>query len=190
LRRKEAWTPILGQDDYAVETDWEPTMLGVLHRAGKLSSDERRSRMDAWAARWEARLPRAYFGYLWIYGYAAPAKTREDAEAALALLPKYGPLPWYRPGAAADAFVGRTYLLAGRAAEALPMLEYAAKECLAPEDSFSYVAVNAWLGAARQETGDKAGACTAYGEVVRRWGKSASVTAKDARAKMAALGCR
>jgi serine/threonine-protein kinase len=190
LQRKDAWTPVMGLDDYAVETDMEPTMVGALRRGGAISHDEYVERIGAWAARWEARLPHAYAGYVWIYGYATPATRREEAEVAMAALPRYAPLPWYRPGLAADGVVGRTYLLAGRAAEALPTLEYAAKSCLASDEAFLSVQTFAHLGAARDQTGDKAGACQAYGEVVRHWGTSRSVTAKDAKTRMKALGCR
>jgi serine/threonine-protein kinase len=190
LQRKDAWTPVMGLDEYAVESDLEPSMIGGLRRGGAISHDEYVSRIGAWAARWEARLPRAYAGYVWIYGYATPATRREEAEVAMAALPKYAPLPWYRPGFGADGVVGRTYLLAGRAAEALPILEYAAKSCLVMDEPFVAVQTFAHLGAAREQTGDKAGACQAYGAVVSHWGTSRSVTAKDVKTRMKALGCR
>jgi eukaryotic-like serine/threonine-protein kinase len=191
MRRKDAWASDIGGGELPIATDVEPEMLGALRRAGKLSASDFVARRDAWTARWAQQVPPAYLGYVWIYGYAATAETREDAEAAIAMLPKYAPLPWYRPAMLADAIIGRAYLLAGRTDEALPLLERATRACNVFDDPFRTVAAYAWLGGARERAGDQAGACRAYGEVVRRWGaaKPSSVTARDARARRAALHC-
>jgi hypothetical protein len=47
------------------------------------------------------------------------------------------------------------------------------------------------LGEALEQTGDKAGACEAYGVVLDRWdhAKPRSVTVDKARARVKALGC-
>jgi serine/threonine-protein kinase len=177
-------------DDFTVEIDLVPTMLAVLEHAGAITHADFEARLEAWAAGWEKRLPRPYLGYVWIYGYAATSATREDAEAAIAVLPKYEPLPWYRYGLLADALIGRTYLLAGKADEALPLLERGAQTCHPLEEPITWVASRAWLASAREKKGDTKGACEAYGEVVRRWGTTRSLTARDAKARMTALACK
>jgi len=191
LKRKDAWAPDLSVDEFGVEIDMTPLMLDTLRRAGKLSRPDFDQRFAEWTKGWEQRLPRAYLGYVWVYGHVWTATTREDAVKALAAIPKYAPLPWYRPGLLADALVGRTYLQAGQPADALPILERATKSCHVLDDPFTYVQSFGWLGAAREQTGDKPGACAAYGEVARRWKTMPhSVSAREANANIAALGCR
>jgi serine/threonine-protein kinase len=189
LRRRDAWTQDVMCDDYTVESDVEPDLLAILRRSGALSREAHQKRLADWASSWQARLSRAYVGYVWIVGYAGAAADKADAELALAELPKYEPLPWYRSGVLGDALVGHAYLLAGRP-EARSMLEVAVKSCRAFEDPITYVASRLWLGQAREQAGDKAAACEAYGDVLHRWGKAPhSVTAHEAKGRAAALKC-
>ena len=90
-----------------------------------------------------------------------------------------------------DAVVGHTYLLAGRAAEALPMLTRASASCYGLRFPVEPMRAVRDLGVARAATGDRAGACAALRQVVDRWGHATprSVTAEDARARLRALGC-
>jgi hypothetical protein len=54
-----------------------------------------------------------------------------------------------------------------------------------------YVRAHLWLGEALEQTGDAAGACEAYKDVVRRWSRPRprSVTVEEAREHLKALGC-
>ncbi len=131
-------------------------------------------------------------GFLWdvLYGSAEGA-TPAEAREALAALPRFSP-PIGRDAAWASGR-GRTYLLAGRAPEALPFLRRAAHACAELNWSYpEYVHAKELLGEALEATGDQAGACAAYADVIARWGnaKPRSVTAEKARARVAALGCK
>lgn len=191
LRRKDAWIPLAANDDFAVEIDLTPPMLAMQRRSGVVTGAEYDRQMSAWLDGWKRRLPRPYRGYLWIYGIAATVETREQARAALAALPEYEPLPWFRPGLLAGAVVGRVRLLAGDPKGALPDLALAAHSCRAFDDPVRWVQSSAWLGAARETTGDVAGACADYKRVTDRWGPaSKSVTAREVRARRAALRCK
>jgi hypothetical protein len=166
-------------------------MLRAMRRGGKLSRADLDTRLGEWTRAWERRLPRLYHGYIWIYGHTGTVETREGAVASLAAAEKYAPLPWYRPGLVADGLVGRVYLVAGRAADAVPLLERATKQCKVLDDPFTQVESFGWLGAAREATGDKSGACAAYGELVRRWKTAPQARSlRDAKGKLASLGCR
>jgi serine/threonine-protein kinase len=82
------------------------------------------------------------------------------------------------------------YVLAGRAADALPYLRRGAATCLALDEPIEHTRAHYFLGQALEATGDTAGACTAYGVVVARWGSApSSVTLEKARARVRALGC-
>jgi serine/threonine-protein kinase len=191
MARRAAWQSKLGPNDFAVGADMTPVMLSALGQAGAITEADHASRIEAWANGWQARLARAYHPYVWIYGHARSARTREQAEAALAALPRYGPIPWYRAQLGADAHIGRAFLLAGRAQEALPYLENASSSCLPFQDPFAWVQANAWLGEAREKTGDVAGACGAYARLLSRWGGAPrSVTSRYAKARIAALKCK
>jgi serine/threonine-protein kinase len=143
-----------------------------------------------WLARWGATPPAVARPYLWVVAFARPAETPDDARAALEELPKYAPLPalWQIP---ADYAVGRTYLLAGRAEEALPYLRRAAAACDDLYVPFEHVRASLALGDALAATKDTAGACAAYRAVIDRWGaaKPRSTTVDAARAHAKGAGC-
>ena len=192
LDRKDAWTQPHRVDDNAISEDVTPSIEGTLARTGGIDVVEQRRRRGAWLDRWKARTTGAYVGYLWVFAYAEPASTREAADEALAALPAFGALPPFFPQTLASAHVAKVYALAERWAEALPLLERASKVCLAIEDPFTHTQTLLRLGQAREATGDHDGACAAYELVVARWGKStpASVSARKASGRRAAIGCR
>jgi serine/threonine-protein kinase len=133
-------------------------------------------------------------GFVWFHAYAMPAvilETPEVARRALAALPAYEPLPPYRPFALAESMVGTTYVLAGRTDEAIPWLERSTRKCRALTHPFEHTQAHDWLGRAREEKHDTAGACAAYRVVLDRWGEARprSVTADRTRERWKALGC-
>jgi serine/threonine-protein kinase len=140
---------------------------------------------------WEARIAPFARSFIWIHGYAATVTTPEEAAEALAALPRFLPQPPYRPMTMADGVVGRTYLLAGRTDEALPLLERATRSCRALELPLEHTRAFLSLGAAREAKGDAAGACAAYALVLARWEKASprSITAQKARERARVLGC-
>jgi Flp pilus assembly protein TadD len=91
-----------------------------------------------------------------------------------------------------DAEIGRTYLLAGQAGEAIAHLRTAVAECDLFDAPVQHVRAARDLGRALEKKGDTAGACEAYGKVLAQWGhaKPRSVTADEARARVKALGCK
>jgi len=192
LARQGAWTAEPRSDDFAVLRDGMPVMW-MAERAGGLLSpaafDEQRA---AWATQWESRLPEAYRPYAWLHGFARVAVTREDAEAALEALPRFGAIPRFTPLTFGDAFVGKTYYLAGRSAEALSYLQRAASSCLALDHPIAHTRNAVLLGQALAQKGDVGGACAAYAVVLSRWGNARprSLTAETARRLSRSLGCR
>ncbi len=187
LRRKDGWTAPPGLDNFAIEVDLTPGLLAVQRRSGTLSNKDFDTRLSAWSTAWSARLPRVYRGFLWLTGYAATVETKAQAEAALAVLPSYEPLPPVLPGMAGDSIVGHVYALAGRP-EGLPILERAAKSCSTFDAPLDPIRTHLWLADARAQAGDRAGACVEYKQVIRRGGK-ASRSARVAKARIQSLRC-
>jgi len=129
-------------------------------------------------------------GSRWIRAYAQSAVTIEDAKEALAALPEYLPMPAERVRTAEqDEAIGETYLLAGRAEQAIPFLRRAAYSCKAAEHPFHHTWANLYLGRALEQH-DAAGACVAYKVVVDRWGLAPeSRAAREAIERRKALAC-
>ncbi|HTQ41372.1 MAG TPA: hypothetical protein VMI75_01355, partial [Polyangiaceae bacterium] len=129
----------------------------------------------------------------WVRGYAMPATTRAEAEDALASRGDFPPFwgdnqhEWEAP----QFEEGRVRLLAGHPEDALADLRFEAKSCFALIHPFDHPHANLELGHALEATGDVEGACAAFRVVVDRWGsaKPRSVSAEDARARIAALHC-
>lgn len=192
LARQDAWTAEPRSDDFAVMRDGTPG-IWMAERAGGLLSpsafDEKRA---DWASRWEVRLPESYRPYAWLHGYARVALTREDAQEALEALPRFGGIPRFTPLTFGDAFVGKTYFLADRAAEAMPYLQRAARSCLALDHPVDHTQSEALLGQALAQQGDTSGACSAFSVVLSRWGNARprSLTADAVRGLARKLGCR
>ncbi len=157
--------------------------------------------LEAERAKWIATRGEmgAVRGVLWIYAYAAPALTRDEADAALRALPEYVPLSPVVVGMGfpsndvgiPDGEVGRVYLLANRVDEALPFLRHAVAECGVFHSPFAHVHAALDLGRALEAKSDTPGACDAYARVLARFGnaKPRSVSADTARARRKALGC-
>jgi serine/threonine-protein kinase len=191
LDRRDAWEPDPGAEDIALARDPTPQLLRIALHGGRLTASEVAARRDAWARAWDARVTPVSRPYLWMYAHAAVADTAEDARAALAAQPAYGALPSFRPSTLVDADVGRTYLLAGRYADAVSWLDHATRTCSALRFPFQHMRARLLLGRAHEARGDKRSACAAYREVLDRWGaaKPRSVTADEARDRARVLGC-
>jgi serine/threonine-protein kinase len=192
LDQRDAWEPDPRAEDGALGYDTTPMLLRIALHGGRLSAAEVTSRRDTWLAAWKARLTPVSRNFLWIYGFARVVDTPEDARAALDVLPTYGPLPPYRPWTLVDADMGRTYLLAGRTAEALDWIERATHKCLVLHYPIEHIRSYLLLGQAREAAGDKPGACASYRMILDRWGqaKPRSVTAEQARVRIQALDCK
>jgi hypothetical protein len=165
-------------------------LIRVALRGGALSSAEFEARRTTWLA--AQRRSVAQPGLAWVYGYAATAATREEAEAALAVLPDFAPLSSFTYYAGIpDAETGNAYLLAGRAEEAVPYLVRAVAHCAAFRHPFVQLRASMQLGLALEHTRDLRGACDAYRRIVARWGKAQprSLSATRASARMTALAC-
>jgi len=174
-----AWSPL-------------PQMLEAAEHGGLRTPREREQAMAGWLELWKnedlATQPQS-----WILGYAIPATSPPDGEAALRLAPR--PLPrahanqFHHEGLGA---VGKALLLGGRPAEAVPELRAATASCSALQAPLEHTRAYLFLGEALERTGDTPGACRAYGAVLQRWGAAVprSVTADAARARRKALACR
>jgi serine/threonine-protein kinase len=171
-----------------------PVALGVtlplsaaMVRAGRLSPAELARRRAAFVAAQRERGTDAWLS--WANLAATVESPREAAEAldAFGLVP--APPPKMDPSTASDW--GRTLVLAGRAADAIPMLEGAMRSCSPLSYALDQTRASFFLGLAREATGDRAGACNAYGTVLRRWGHATprSRTADAARRRVHALAC-
>jgi eukaryotic-like serine/threonine-protein kinase len=181
-----------GNNLAALSTDATPLLFEAQLRGGRLKRAEAARRRDDWLAEVGKRLPPAWAPYLWIFGYAAAARTPEEALEAMAALPRFQPLPPRAIAALGDAEVGRVHLLADRAADAIPLLARAVGSCRALELPVETVRAQLALAEARAATGDEKGACAGYAKVLERWGaaRPSSRTAETARTRARALGCR
>jgi serine/threonine-protein kinase len=187
LARNGSWTQSNTRSAGANESPWlERIAVG---QRGSSRDEFERSR-TVWV---DDQLNRssAYPGLVWPYAYGEPAMTQEEAENALRVLPKFEPLASSARDDVPDAHVGHAYLLAGSAEKALPYLRRAAAHCGAWLWPWKHMHAVLELGLALEATGEKTGACKAYGEVLDRWGaaKPRSVTAERARDRVKALRC-
>ncbi len=191
LNRQDAWVQEPRGNDFALLRDPTPRLLLAARRGGLLSPAEFERRRSEWVTAWQQKVPKALQPFVWLHGYATAVETRQDAERALAEQPAFGPIPPFTPYTLGDAYVGTTFFLAGRAAEALPYLRRAAHSCLAIESPFEHTQAQLLLGQALGEAGRHDEACAAYGVVLSRWGRARprSVTAERARALAATEGC-
>ena len=191
LRRRSAWTVDPGLNPWTVASDDVPVMLQALLRAGRIGRAELDRRRDEWIASWRARLSPEVSRYLWMYAYAQLADTPADATRALELERDFDPIPRFRPLRFMSAHIGHTFLLAGRAPEALPYLRRAASQCEPFEEPFTWNRATLWLGEALEATGSSAEACAEYERAAGRWAGfgTRSVTVKEARRRLKALRC-
>ncbi len=191
LNREQAWAPEPRSDDFAVLRDSMPRFWIAERRAGVLSAADFETARHGWIQGWKARLPPGYVPFAWLHGYARIVETAADAEQALAVQPAFGPIPLFTPLTFGDAFVGKTYALAGRFAEALPYLRRATRSCRAVDHPFEHTEAHLLLGQAAAAVGEVDEACAAYAVVLSRWGSARprSVTAERARELSRALAC-
>jgi eukaryotic-like serine/threonine-protein kinase len=191
LDRRAAWEPDPRGDDFAIAEDPTPVMLLAVRRAGKHPRAELVAWRDEWRLGWERKLSGSSRPFVWLHAWAATAEGTEDARTAVDELPKYLPLPEFRARTLVEGAVGQVFLLAGQKAEGLRWLTEGARKCAALTHPVEHVRIHLALGQAREREGDKEGACSAYGLVLRRWGaaKPRSITADVARERAKALGC-
>ena len=181
LKREEVWIRSPLADQQPISMYW------AMLRARSMRPETFVQKRDAWIHehRSDARQARV------LSSYAHGVETPEEAREALALFPNVAPP---RVLAAKDfsvAMLGKLYVLAGRAEEAVPYLQRTVKSCFALLAPFVHTRANYYLGRALEATGDTAGACAAYGNVLARWGgaKPESVTASKARGRSRELRC-
>jgi serine/threonine-protein kinase len=187
----EAWESNANLDDWAMAQEPTPLMLNVRWHQGGITRSVYESQMAHAVADWEKRANQEVRNFIWIDAYAVPSETADDANAALANLATYQPIPPFKPLSLADEAIGRTFALAGRNEEALSALDRATHNCFPIDHPVEHTRAHYFLGLAREASGDRAGACTAYRVVADRWGaaKPKSVTAQKALARIAALHC-
>jgi serine/threonine-protein kinase len=192
LRRRGSWAEE-PWGAFPPPEDLTARLLLVARSAGLVSREDFEKERRGWLESVAAKAPAWSRPRVWVYGYAAASESADDAIAALAEQPSYGTLPPFVPWYTflGDAYVGRAYVLAGRASEALPYLRHATRSCMAVFDPFEHTRARLSLGEALGAIGENDEACAAYGEVLARWGRARprSVTAERARALRAALRC-
>ncbi|MGO8991867.1 MAG: protein kinase domain-containing protein [Polyangiaceae bacterium] len=187
LRRMGAWP-----ERDAIGDDPRPLLYAAAARGRLRTPAERDAVLREWVATWSALVPPLERPRVWVAGYALPAETREEAEAAIFALKDYSPLPRFVMAGWTAPAVGKVHALAGRAQDALPELRSVVSSCRALAEPSDVVRARFWLGEALEATGDAAGACGAYQAVVRLWGgEKRSVTANAAKSRLAAIAeCR
>jgi serine/threonine-protein kinase len=196
VARREVWGRARVFDETPLIDDPLVTMVAAEARAGLVGPRAVEQQRAKWIGAWRSEVTPTRTGFLWLHGWAVPASTAEDARAALDAQSQFAALPlpvkyvWAVPGY--EAHAGKVLLLAGRAREALEPLERGAAACDGIEFPVEKVRAYLWLGQAREASGDTAGACAAYSQVVARWGaaKARSVTARSAIERAAALHCK
>jgi hypothetical protein len=165
--------------------------LAELRLAGRVTEADFGRKRDEWIQQERA----VSSPMTWIYFYAWPAATPEQAREAIAARAGFPPLARDigNPGDWTDReeAVGRVYLLAGDLDEAITHLRGVARSCGVLQDLLLYVRAHEELGEALAAKGDAAGACAEFGVVLGYWGKAKprSVTADRARDGMRRLAC-
>ncbi len=192
LRRRAAWTSNPLQLDPAIHVYVAQLAAGGLERSAYTAL------RDQWLDR-ETKRSKAlgrgeYLGVRWIRAFALAADDKEAALAALAVKPDTHPLVgalWMSPAFAEP--LGRTYALAGKLDDAVPVLTAASHACTSLDFVDAFMAARAAfdLGTALEARGDTAGACDAYGRILAQWGAASprSITADRALKRARAIGC-
>ena len=167
------------------------------HRAGKTSDAEFEERRDTlYRETMARRSPPAGSidaDWIWLHHYTWDTDSPAEVADAMAHIKVRG------PGVDEWGELGLVYVRAKEYALAIPSLRRSTRRCtVMPESVWLFTASTRWylrtnlfLGEALEATGDKAGACVAYGVVTERWknAKPRSVTLEEARARAKALGC-
>jgi tetratricopeptide (TPR) repeat protein/tRNA A-37 threonylcarbamoyl transferase component Bud32 len=190
LERRDGWMADSRREDFAMLRDPAPAMARVAVAGGAMTADEAAPIVAAWRASWDRTALPGYRGFVWLHGWVSGVSTRDEALEAIEALPRYGPVPIFRPlawGTGAD--IARAYLLAGRTEDAITAARVITSSCSLRIEPLEHLRASLVLGEALEATADTAGACAAYGAVVRRAGSGRSVTAARARERATALGC-
>jgi eukaryotic-like serine/threonine-protein kinase len=192
LDGRDAWEPNPDFDDWAMADEPTPTMLAARRAVGAISPSTYDAEIARTVERWKARATPSTRSFVWIYAYANPAESADDAAAALAVQGPFLPMPKFKPLSLADEAIGRTYALGGRTDDALATLERASLSCFPLDHPIEHTHAYYELGMTREAKGNVPGACAAYAVVKQRWGKAKprSVTAERATRRMAALRCK
>jgi len=174
-----------------VMSDKAMELLAVSRRAGLVTPSAFEAERAAWLREVEKEYPGTAPGAEWFVAYAQVASTPEEARAALDRMPDPRVVAPFVPlGLEWISVMGRLYWLAGRYDDALPYLREVTRDCCTLKVPFRNTLASYQLGEVLSAKGDKEGACGAYRVVLDRWGASkASVTAKEAAARVKALGC-
>jgi serine/threonine-protein kinase len=183
LDEREAWIQSDYSGDYSIDAH------ALQYRAGLISRQEYANLRDAWLAKappppqhTEAR------GERWLRAYANAVVTPDDAAEALAAMPQFVPLPCaHSRGLVEDLAWGRTLALGGRTEAAEPLLERAARSCLALRAPVEHFQSLYLLGSVLSQH-DPRRACEAFARVLERWG-GRSTTAQAARRESVRLRC-
>jgi len=184
---RSAWTP-------ALDLDLKILADAALYRVGAMDRATFVGERGGWISVASQRPWPSAAGFgparRWIASYAEAATDAVEARDALAALPRYQPLPSERfRWPEDDEAIGKTYLLAGRNAEAIPFLRRAANSCRAALAPFHHTWANLELATALEATDTRA-ACAAYRVVLDRWGVvSESRSAAVARSRSGVLRC-
>jgi hypothetical protein len=162
--------------------------LRVLLQQGKLSSDEYTRRRAQFVADARAHVGPDGTALTWLVAYAEAARTPEDAREALSVASQYGEPRYHWLGGGP---VGRTHLLAGDVAGALPDLERGARAGDAFGNPIDTIQTQLDLGQALERSGERQRACEQYASVLAAWGTAVprSVSAGRARERRRELGC-
>jgi len=187
VRRRDAWT-----EGFWSTTVYEPYLLATLLQQGTIPEERWRTLTEKWEKDAAPTVSKT-----WGLRWGPVNMTRKQATEAWASRPT-SELPsgsLEQPmslRALSNMFEGRVALMAGEYAQAIALLEPAVKSCNSLEEPFTTTRAHLWLGQAKEASGDTPGACSAYAEVVRRWGdaKPRSVTAEEAKRRRAALACK
>ncbi len=168
-----------------------PMIVAARYRAKALDDDARKRALETFARSSGGPTSHAHLPAVWIGAWGATAETKQQADDAFTRLRAENVgTAWYEPGV--PRLRGRVARLAGRLDEALEDLEPASRSCLALTAPTADIAASYELGLALEAKGDDPGACTAYRSVVELWGraKPLPLTAKKAKKRRAALGCK
>jgi hypothetical protein len=171
--------------------DVEAERIRVLNLTDLMTFSEYRS---ARQLAYDKMLLRAgYFaqeGTRWYEAFVQSTRTSEDAIEAIARSPKIaGFIDAAFRDVGVDEEIGRMFLLANDPHRAIPALRRATKACTFTKSPLRMKAFEL-LGDSLEKTGDHAGACASYAQVLARWGhESKSTTAAASRAAAMRLHC-
>ena len=181
-KRKAGWVSSSAPfDDRSMQMYW------AMLRAGLLSRDRFVEQRDTWLREIEPAIRGVHRSKV-LALYAIGVENESEAREALLLFPDLEA----PADTASRRALGRLYALTGRARDALPYLEKAARSCTALSSPVEYIRTSFYLGQVEEAMADTAGACAAYGNVLTRWGDAApaSRTVRNARTRWNALGCK